>query len=266
MTQSSTSGVYSLFDVTGKVVLVTGGAQGLGRMIAEGFVRAGARVYVTSRKADICEAAASEMRTLGDCTGIPADLSTAEATSALARDIRAREPAVHVVVNNAGKTWGAPLAEFPDKAWPGVMAVNVQTPFTLVRDLLPALRAAAAPDNPARVINIGSLAGLAVEPISAFSYAASKAAVHHLSRAMAAELGREAITVNTLVPGYFPTNMTAHIRAEDDAETALKSRIPLGRLGTAEDVAGMCIMLASRAGAYITGAEMVVDGGLCGCR
>src|SRR5690606_17422786 len=132
-----------LFDVSGKIVLVTGGAQGLGRMIAEGFVRAGARVYITSRKADVVEQAAAEMRGYGECIGIAADLSTAEATTALARAIMAREAAVHVVVNNAGRTWGAPLESFPDKAWAGVMAVNVQSPFTLVRDLLPALKAAA---------------------------------------------------------------------------------------------------------------------------
>jgi NAD(P)-dependent dehydrogenase (short-subunit alcohol dehydrogenase family) len=259
----------ALFDIRGRVVVVTGGAQGLGRMIAEGFVGAGAEVLVTSRQAEVAAAAAQEMNAAGGagrCTGLAADLSTPEGAAGLVRQIGALVPAVHVLVNNAGRTWGAPFQGFPDKAWPGVMATNVQMPFTLVRDLMPLLRAAARPSDPARVINIGSLAGAAVEPISAFSYAASKAALHHLGRVLAAELGPEGITVNTVVPGYFPTRMTAHIRAKADAEAALVARVPLRRLGRAQDIAGMCIFLASPAGGYITGAELMLDGGMHGCR
>jgi NAD(P)-dependent dehydrogenase (short-subunit alcohol dehydrogenase family) len=255
-----------LFDVSGKVVLVTGGAQGLGRMIAEGFVQAGAKVYITSRKADAVEAAATEMSTRGSCIPVVADLAAPEGCSALARTLADSETGLDVLVNNAGRTWGAPLASFPDKAWASVMAVNVQSPFTLVRDLLPLLRQAGAARGPSRVINVGSLAGAAVEPLSAFSYAASKAAIHHLSRVLAAELAPVGVTVNTLVPGYFPTQMTSHIRAEEERLGALVSRIPLRRLGTQEDAVGACLMLASRAGAYITGSEVVIDGGMLGCR
>lgn len=254
-----------LFDIAHKVALVTGGAQGMGRMIAEGLVRAGARVYISSRKPDICEAAAADMRAFGECLAIAADLATPEAVVALASAVKERESKLDILINNAGRTWGAPLEAFPDKAWPSVMAVNVQGPFTLVRELLPLLKAAASPDDPARVINIGSLAGLQVEKISAYSYAASKAAIHHLSRVLAADLAESHITVNAIVPGYFPTQMTAHIHAEPEENERLKARIPLGRLGHADDIAGLCIFLSSRAGRYLTGAQIPLDGGLAGC-
>lgn len=254
-----------LFDIRGKIALVTGGAQGMGRMIAEGLVAAGARVYISSRKSDIGERAAGEMSQRGQCLSLTADLSTAEAAVTLAAGIKARESKLDILINNAGKTWGAPLESFPDKAWAGVMAVNVQGPFTLVRDLLPLLKAAASHDAPARVINIGSLAGLKAERISAYSYAASKAAIHHLSRVLAEELAQHNITVNAIVPGYFPTQMTAHIQREDDEMKRLLARVPMGRLGKATDVAGLCIFLASPAGSYITGAQIALDGGLSGC-
>jgi NAD(P)-dependent dehydrogenase (short-subunit alcohol dehydrogenase family) len=255
-----------LFGLEHKTALVTGGAQGMGRMIAEGLVRAGAKVYITSRKPDICESTARELSQLGTCLAIAADLNTPEAIVALANEVKSREPRLNVLINNAGRTWGAPLESFPDKAWAPVMAVNVQGPFTLVRELLPLLGAAATAEDPARIINIGSLAGLRAERLSAYSYAASKAALHHLSRTLAAELAERHITVNCVVPGYFPTQMTAHIR-KDDAETRkLLERVPLGRLGEADDIAGACIYLSSRAGRYITGAEIVLDGGMSGCR
>jgi NAD(P)-dependent dehydrogenase (short-subunit alcohol dehydrogenase family) len=258
--------VTDLFDIRGKVALVTGGANGMGRMIAEGFVRAAAKVYITSRKLEDAERTAHAFGTLGECHPIVADLSTPAAAVALAEMLATRESGLHVLVNNAGKTWGAPLEQFPDKAWPSVFAVNVQGPFTLVRELLPLLRHAATPDDPARVINIGSLAGAVVEPIEAYSYAASKAAMHHLSRVLAKDLAGSSITVNTVMPGYFPTQMTAHIRADEQRTDGLQQRIPLRRLGSPQDIAGMCIFLASRAGAYVTGAELPVDGGLSGCR
>jgi NAD(P)-dependent dehydrogenase (short-subunit alcohol dehydrogenase family) len=260
--------MQNLFDIQGKLVLVTGGSQGLGRMIADGLVGAGAHVIITSRKADVCESAVAELNAMGPgrCEGYPADLSTPEAAVSLVAQIRARHGKLDVLINNAGRTWGGPLETFPDKAWPSVMAVNVQGPFTLVRELLPLLKAAGQPLDPARVINIGSVAGSAVEPLSAYSYAASKAAIHHLSRNLAAELAQHHIAVNVIVPGYFPTRMTAHIRAEADQEDALKQRVPLGRMGTPEDIVGLCIFLSSRAGAYVTGAEMVIDGGMLGCR
>jgi len=256
----------TLFDITGKIALVTGGAQGLGRMIAEGMVSAGCKVYFTSRKQDIGDQAAREMAERGQCIALVADLSTPEAATALAREIQGREQCLDILVNNAGRTWGAPLESFPDKAWAGVMAVNVQGPFTLIRELLPLLKASGSAEDPARIINVGSVAGAAVEPISAYSYAASKAAIHHLSKVLAAELAPQHIAVNVIVPGYFPTQMTAHIRRDETEAKKLLSRVPLARLGRPDDVAGACIYLASRAGSYLTGSAIFLDGGAAGCR
>jgi NAD(P)-dependent dehydrogenase (short-subunit alcohol dehydrogenase family) len=256
----------SLFDVQGKVALVTGGAQGLGRMIAAGLVAAGARVYITSRKPDLVEQTARELSADGECHALTANLATPEAAVALAQEVKAREQRLDILVNNAGKTWGAPLESFPDKAWPDVMALNVQGPFTLIRALLPLLKSSATADDPARVINVGSLAGSVVEALQAYSYAASKAAIHHLTRVLAADLARFHITVNVIVPGFFPTQMTAHLREDEDTHRSLIARVPLLRLGRAEDVAGACVFLASRAGSYVTGTELHLDGGLAGCR
>lgn len=255
-----------LFDLTGKNALVTGGAQGLGRMIAEGLLRAGATVVITSRKTDICEAAASDMAPLGKCIALPADLSTPEAAVDLAQRYRDTVgDALHILVNNAGKTWGGTIDTFPDKAWPSVMMVNVQTPFTLVRELLTELAAAGTPDDPARVINIGSIAGATTAKLSAYSYAASKAAVHMLSRDLAGDLADRNINVNAVLPGFFPTSMTAHMRDHEVVDTALLDKIPMHRMGRADEIAGTIVFLSSRAGAYITGAEIPVDGGIVGC-
>ncbi len=255
----------SLFNLQGKSALVTGGAQGLGRMIAEGLLRAGARVAITSRKADIAQLAAQEMTSLGACIALPSDLSTADAAVDLARRFQEQLGACHILVNNAGKTWGGPIDSFPDKAWASVMAVNVQMPFTLVRELLPALGAASAEGDPARVINIGSVAGMKPEGLEAYSYSASKAAIHMLSRDLARDLAGRNITVNALIPGYFPTKMTAHMREGEAVDPILLDHIPLKRLGRAEDIAGAVVFLCSRAGAYVTGANIPVDGGLVGC-
>jgi NAD(P)-dependent dehydrogenase (short-subunit alcohol dehydrogenase family) len=254
------------FDLNGKVALVTGGAQGLGRMIAEGLLRAGATVVFTSRKADICEAAAAEMESLGTCIPLAADLSLPEAAVDLANRFRATAgDKLHILVNNAGKTWGAPVDSFPDKGWPGVITVNVQAPFTLVRELLPELAAAGTSDDPARVINIGSVAGKATQGLSAYSYSASKAAIHMLSRDLAGDLAARNINVNAVLPGYFPTSMTAHMRDEEAVDPALLSKIPMRRMGRSDEIAGLIVFLSSRAGGYITGAEIPVDGGIVGC-
>jgi|TARA_R110000868_G_scaffold9783_19_gene48077 NAD(P)-dependent dehydrogenase (short-subunit alcohol dehydrogenase family) len=257
--------VSYLFSLAGKKAIVTGGAQGLGRMIAEGLLRAGATVAITSRKADICEAAASEMGALGTCIPLPADLSTPEAAVDLVARYRDAVGACHILVNNAGKTWGGEIDSFPDKAWPGVMAVNVQTPFTMVRELLPELGAAGTDDDPARIINIGSVAGMKTERLSAYSYAASKAAVHMMTRDLAGDLAARNITVNAVIPGFFPTKMTAHMRDDDSVDAGLLAHIPLGRLGKPDDIAGIVVFLCSRAGAYVTGAQIPVDGGVVGC-
>ena len=254
-----------LFSLDGKSALVTGGAQGLGRMIAEGLLRAGATVAITSRKPEICEQAAAEMGSVGRCIPLPADLSTPEAAVELAQRYRAAAGQCSILVNNAGKTWGGPVESFPDKAWPDVMAVNVQTPFTLVRELLPELTAAGTELDPARVINIGSVAGIKPEKLQAYSYAASKAAVHMLTRDLAGDLAPRNITVNAVIPGYFPTKMTAHMRDDDEVDPALLAHVPLKRLGRPDDIAGLVIFLCSRAGSYITGAQIPVDGGVVGC-
>jgi NAD(P)-dependent dehydrogenase (short-subunit alcohol dehydrogenase family) len=255
-----------LFSLAGKRALVTGGAQGLGRMIAEGLLRAGASIAITSRKTDICEAAASEMAALGNCIALPADLSTPEAAVDLVARYRIAVGGCDILVNNAGKTWGGDIDTFPDKAWPGVMAVNVQTPFTMVRELLPELGASGTVDDPARVVNIGSVAGIKTERLNAYSYSASKAAIHMLSRDLAGDLANRHITVNAVIPGFFPTKMTAHMReADDSVDPTLLAHIPMGRLGRADDIAGIVVFLCSRAGAYVTGAQIPVDGGIVGC-
>ena len=255
-----------LFSLAGKNALVTGGAQGLGRMIAEGLLRAGATVAITSRKPDVCEQAATEMSALGRCIALPADLSTPEAAVDLVARYREAVGPCHILVNNAGKTWGGTIDSFPDKAWPGVMAVNVQTPFTMVRELLPELAAAGTADDPARVINIGSVAGVKTERLHAYSYAASKAAIHMLTRDLAGDLAERNITVNAVIPGFFPSKMTAHLRDEEEkVDPALLAHIPLKRLGKPEDIAGIVVFLCSRGGGYITGAQIPVDGGVVGC-
>jgi NAD(P)-dependent dehydrogenase (short-subunit alcohol dehydrogenase family) len=254
-----------LFCLQGKTALVTGGAHGLGRMIAEGLLRAGATVAITSRDPDRCATAAAEMASLGRCIPLPVDLSTADAAVEVAQQFRDGVGKCDILINNAGKTWGAPIEKFPDKAWAGVMAVNVQAPFTLIRELLPELRAAGTADDPARIINIGSVAGIKTERLRAYSYAASKAAIHMLTRDLAGDLASDNITVNAVIPGYFPTHMTAHMHDGDAVNPELLSHIPLRRLGRPADIAGIVVLLSSKSGSYITGALIPIDGGLMGC-
>lgn len=256
-----------LFDLTGKHALVTGGATGLGRMIAHALLSAGAAVTITSRKGDAVARSADELSQFGHCTGLAADLSTPEGVGELAEAYRLQSEPLDILVNNSGKTWGAPLESFPDRAWPSVMAVNVQAPFKLVQEVLPLLAERASPVDPARIVNLGSIAGRIVEPLQAYSYSASKAAIHQLSRQLAADLASRHITVNALIPGYFPTSMTAHLRDEEDKPHGmLEGHIPLGRLGLPSDIAGAILFLTSRAGSYVTGSELIIDGGLSGCR
>ena len=252
-----------LFSLAGKVALVTGGAQGLGRMIAQGLIDAGASVFITSRKADMCDATAAQLGS--NCHALPGDAGSPEGIADLGRQFRqanAGRP-LHVLVNNAGRTWGAPIDEFPDKAWPGVMAVNVQAPFRMMQEFLPELEAGGTSDDPARIVNIGSIAGSATTDLNAYSYAASKAALHHLTRQMARDLAPRHINANVVVPGYFATSMTAHLR--EDPRTDPSGHVPLRRLGQPEDIAGTIVYAASRASAYMTGAQITIDGGLTGC-
>ncbi len=254
--------IADLFSLTGKVALVTGGARGLGKMIAAGLLRAGAKVYITSRKEEDVRAAATDLSALGQCEALPGDAGSPEGIALLAALFRQKgENALHILVNNAGRTWGAPFETFPDKAWAGVMAVNVQAPFRMIQELLPELEAAANVGDPARVINIGSVAGAKVNDLQAYSYSASKAAIHFLGSQLASELVSRNITVNTLAPGYFPTDMTAHLQ---DEETGISKDIPMRRMGNADDIAGAIIYLASAAGAYVTGIVLPVDGGIAG--
>lgn len=256
-----------LFTVAGKTVLVTGGSRGIGLMIARAFVAAGATVVISSRKADACEKAAADLATVGECAAVPADLSRPEGVEALAAGVAARFPRLDVLVNNAGAAWGAPLEEYPDEAFDKVWAVNVKAIFRLTVALLPALRASALSDGggPARVINIGSIDGIRVPEMENYAYAASKAAVHMLTRQLARRLASEKITVNAIAPGPFESKMMAFALNNPDVRAEIERRIPLGRIGRPEDVAGAAIYLASRAGAYLTGAVIPVDGGLTAC-
>lgn len=249
-----------LFSVEGKRVLVTGGSRGIGLMIAQGFVANGARVYISSRKAEVCEEVAAELSKQGSCVALPADLATQAECDRLGAELASREDGLEVLVNNAGANWGAPLEEFPDSAWDKVLALNLKSVFHLTRACLPLLEKAATAEDPARVINIGSIDGIQVPMLDTFSYSASKAAVHHLTRVLARKLGDRHVTVNAVAPGPFESKMMA--ATLDRFGDQIAASAPLGRIGTPEDMAGVAIYLASRAGAYLTGAIIPVDGGI----
>ncbi|HLH13886.1 MAG TPA: SDR family oxidoreductase [Solirubrobacteraceae bacterium] len=254
-----------LFDVSGKTALVTGGSRGIGLMIARGLVSAGARVIVSSRKSADVQASARELAAMGDCEAIPGDVSTPQGAAELARATAERFPALDILVNNAGAAWGAPLEEFPPSGWEKVAHTNVEGVFHLTVALLEALRAAASPQEPARVINIGSIDGLRVPVTENYSYSASKAAVHMLTRHLAKRLASEHITVNAIAPGPFESKMMAFALNDPQMREAIENGVPLGRIGRPEDVAGLTLFLASRAGAYVTGAVIPLDGGITGC-
>ena len=257
-----------LFSVRGKVVLVTGGSRGIGEMIAAGFLAGGAKVYISSRKADACEETAARLVAAygGECIALPADLSQVAGCESLASQLAERETRLDVLVNNAGAAWGAPLEDFPEVGWDKVMDTNVKSVFFLTQKLLPLLRAAAATGTPARVINIGSIDGIKTAAFSTFSYGASKAAVHHLTRFMAAHLTRERILFNAIAPGPFPTWMlSTGVGFGGDTENvdwdSIGKRNPSGRVGTPQDIAGLALFLASRAGEFTVGQTIACDGG-----
>ena len=251
--------IRSWFSVEGRTVLVTGGSRGIGEMIVRGFVAAGAEVFISARSADRCAELADELSAQGRCSALPADLSTPEGCEQLASALRAQTNHLDVLINNAGATWGAPLGEYPADGFDKVMDVNVRAPFLLTQGLLDALRAAATEEDPARVIMIGSVDGLQVPMFDSFAYSASKAAVHMLTRHLGKVLAPDHITVNAVAPGLFPSKMTAFMF--DHHEEQVLAAIPQGRAGRLEDIAGTCLYLASRAGAYTTGAVLPVDGG-----
>lgn len=249
----------TLFSLEGRSALVTGGSRGIGAMIAEGFVRAGARVYITSRDADACRTTAERLSTWGACVALPSDLSSEGGCQDLAGAFAAHESRLNILVNNAGTAWGAPLAQYPVAGFDKVMALNVRAPFVLVQRLLPALEAAATEEDPARVINVGSIDALRVPELESYAYTASKAALHHLTRHLARTLAPRRIHVNAIAPGLFETKMTAFMFDDDPARVV--RQIPAGRAGRAEDMAGIALYLASRAGAYAVGSVIPVDGG-----
>ena len=260
----STIDVGRLFSLKGKVALITGGSRGIGRMIAEGYLKAGAKVYISARKKEACDRAAEELGAFGECVSLPADASTAEGRAALVDELSSREQALQVLVNNAGANWGAPYETFSEKGFRKVIDLNLIAVFFLTRDLTPLLERGGTAEDPARVINVGSMDGVRVPtiiPTGVFAYSSSKAGVHHLSRHLAVELGPRHITVNAVAPGYFESKMTAEVLKEYGDR--IRGACPMDRIGRPEEMAGVAIYLASRAGAYTNGAVIPVDGGTC---
>ena len=247
-----------LFSLKGRSALITGGSRGIGRMIAEGFLRAGARVYISARKADACVATADELSVIGPCVSLPADVSTQGGVQQLVASYQQHEQSLDILVNNAGAAWGAPYEDFPESGWDKVVDLNLKAPFFLTQALTPLLKKAAT-DHLAKVIHIASIDGVSVNPQETYSYAASKAGLIHLTRRMALKLAPERIAVSAIAPGAFASTMNKDARDRGDE---IAKRIPLGRIGTPEDMAGAAIFLASRAGDYVVGSTLIVDGGV----
>lgn len=255
----------TLFSLAGKTALVTGGASGIGRMAAHGLLAAGADVLIASRKADACEAVAAELNAMGlagTCTGFGGDVSTEAGVAELVKNVSERTDILHILMNNAGATWGAPLGQFPFEAWSKVMNVNTAGLFQLTQSLLPLLAQSASSDDPSRVVNVGSVMGDAPMGDGAYSYAASKAAVHHITQTLAKEIAHLNITVNALAPGPFVSRMTAFATADESMRDKVGQDVPLGRVGRPEDIAGAMQFLCSQAGAYVTGAILPLSGGV----
>jgi NAD(P)-dependent dehydrogenase (short-subunit alcohol dehydrogenase family) len=257
--------IETLFGLKGKTALITGGATGIGRMAAEAMVRAGARVLLASRKGDACEAVAAQLNALGasgSAEGFAGDVGSEGGVDALVSEVKARTETLDILMNNAGVTWGAPMGQFPFAAWDKVMSVNVAGVFDLTQKLLPMLAASGSVDDPARVINVGSVMGEREMGDGAYSYSASKAAVMHLTKILGKELAGHAITVNALAPGPFVSRMTAFATASEDQREKVGADVPLRRVGRDEDIAGCVLFLAGRGGAYVTGGVIPVSGGI----
>ena len=246
-----------LFSLKGRTALITGGSRGIGRMIAEGYLAAGARVYISARKAAACDQTAKELSALGHCVSLPADVSTMEGICGLVEAYGKHEDSLDILVNNAGAAWGAPYDEFPESGWDKVTDLNMKTPFFLTQALTPMLKKAAT-DHLAKVIHIASIDGISVNPWETYSYAASKAGLIHLTKRMALKLAPERIVVSAIAPGPFASDMNKDARDHGDE---VAERVPLGRIGSTEDMAGAAVYLASRAGDYVVGSTLVVDGG-----
>ncbi|NND66912.1 MAG: SDR family NAD(P)-dependent oxidoreductase [Halioglobus sp.] len=251
--------MQDLFDISGKVAVVTGGSRGIGAMIARGFIENGAKVYITARKEAELNATCEELSRYGECVAIASDLSSMEGVTAFSAAVLARESKLDILVNNAGATWGAEIDEFPESGWDKTMDLNVKYLFFLTQKFLPALRAAGDADDPARVINIGSINGVTHPHMPNYAYSASKAAVHQLTRHMGADLAPQLINVNGIAPGFFPSKMTSHLLDHADE---LGAALPRGRFGDMRDAAGTAIYLSARASAWMTGQVLVLDGGM----
>jgi NAD(P)-dependent dehydrogenase (short-subunit alcohol dehydrogenase family) len=258
---SGDGGISSLFSVSGKVAVVTGGSRGIGAMIASGLVRAGCRVYITARKAAECDAKAAELSAFGECISVPSNLAGPGGVDQLMEVVGAREDRLHILVNNAGAAWGAPLEEYPLDAFDKLWNVNIKALFELTVRCLPLLRAAASAADPGRVVNIGSIDGLTIPATENYAYSTTKAGVHMLTRHLASRLAGDPITVNAIAPGPFDSKMMAFVLDDPATRAEVAQRIPLGRIGEPDDVAGTVIYLSSRAGRYVTGAVIPVDGG-----
>ena len=254
--------IESLFSMQDKICVVTGGSRGLGAFMAQGFLEAGAkRVYITARKAEACISAAEELSQYGECIAIPGDVATSEGLQNLVAELMSREQHLDVLVNNAGTGWGAPFGQFPEKGWDKVMDINAKSPFFLTQALTPLLKKNASADNTASIINIGSIAGIVGDALENFSYAASKTAIHQLTRVLSTELARDHIRVNAIAPGRFYSKLTEFLSNDQAAFEEELQTIPMRRWGEPTDIAGVAIMLASKAGAFITGQVIPVDGG-----
>ncbi len=251
-----------LFSLKGRTALITGGSRGIGRMIAEGFLAQGARVYISARKAAVSDQTAKELSAKGFCVSLPGDVSTVEGVHALAAAFAAREDTLDILVNNAGAAWGAEFDSFPESGWDKVVDTNLKAPFFLTQALMPQLKKAAQ-SHVAKVINIASIDGVSVNPQETYSYAASKSGLIHLTRRMALRLAQDNIVCSAIAPGPFASDMNKDARDHADA---VAKRVPLGRIGTPEDMAGAAIFLASRAGDYVVGSTLVVDGGVTHAR
>ena len=244
-----------------KIALVTGGTRGIGLMIAEGLVRCGAKVYISSRKADACQAAEARLTEHGDCIAIPCDISTVDGCHSLAGAIAARESELHILVNNAGLTWSADIDEFPEKAWDRVVDLDAKAPFFLTQALLPQLRAAASPAERASIVNISSVNAIRPSGLRNYSYVAAKAGLQGMSIQMARDLNVDNINVNVIAPGPFKSKMTAPLYSNEEIEAQVMESFTMGRWGAMEDAAGLTIFLSSKAGSFLTGVVIPCDGG-----
>lgn len=252
----------TLFNVSGKIAVVSGGSSGIGAMMARGLLENGAKVYITARKAERLMAMADELSEFGDCIAIPSDMSSVEGIEALVAEISTRESKIDILINNAGSNWSAPIEDFPEKGWDKVMDINIKSIFFATQKFLPLLKAAGNADEPARIINIASINGIRNSGMPTYAYTASKSGVINLTEHLATDLASYGINVNAIAPGFFPSNMTKQIVENDEMTKFAISQIPRGRMGAPEDIAGTAIFLCSRASSWLTGQTVVLDGGM----